>query len=40
MSENEVLVNTIRAISNITNMNIQVHSKSELTKNMVYEPEG
>ena len=40
MSENEVLIKTIRAISNITNMNIQVHSKSELTKNMVYVPEG
>ncbi len=40
MSENEVLVNTIRAISNITNMNLQVHSKCELTKNMVYVPEG
>jgi hypothetical protein len=39
MSENEELVNTIQAISNITSMKIQVHSKSELTKNMVYTPE-
>ena len=40
MSENEELVNTIQAISNITSMKIQVHSKSELTKNMVYTPEA
>ena len=40
MSENEVLVNTIKAISNITNMKIQVHSKSELTKKWIYTPEA
>ena len=38
MSENEDLVNTIQAISNITNMKIEVHSKSELDKSMVYTP--
>jgi hypothetical protein len=36
INENEEIVKTIKAISNITKMKIQVHSKSELTKKIVY----
>lgn len=38
MSEDDEF-NTIQAISNITSKKIQVHSKSELTKKMLYTPE-
>jgi hypothetical protein len=40
MSKNEELVNSIKAVCNITKTNIRVHSKSELTKYIIYEPEG